>query len=108
DEHQDVSRLLHSVALRLIEQPSCRWAYFAGDPFQALYGFSGADHHCFLESIEADKVRTMERSYRCPAGVLDLGEHILRRCSDYFDRGIKPASPAHGVDATYHFASILS
>jgi DNA helicase II / ATP-dependent DNA helicase PcrA len=108
DEHQDVSQLLHSVSVRLVESPECRWAYYAGDPFQALYGFAGSDHRCFLEAIEADKIRTMDRSYRCPAGVLELGEDVLRRCSDYFDRGIKPNSSDHGVDHRHSFQNILT
>lgn len=106
DEHQDSSRLLSSVSRALVDQPGCRWAYFAGDPFQSIYGFSGADHRCLLDQ-ETDKTRIMQRSYRCPAGVLELSERVLRRCSDYFDREIMPNSDEHGVDATHQFRALL-
>lgn len=91
DEQQDASPLLDAVCRRLITAPSVRWCYVVGDPFQSIYGFAGSSSECFL-SWDAAKIRTMPKSYRCPAPILALGEKCLRRMtSGYFDRGIAPA-----------------
>ena len=91
DEQQDASPLLDAACKRLISAPTVKWCYVVGDPFQSIYGFAGSTSECFL-TWEADKVRTMPKSYRCPAPILELGERCLRRMhSGYFDRGIAPA-----------------
>lgn len=97
DEMQDVSRLSCSVFDRLIAQPSVKWVYLAGDPFQAIYGWSGADHRCFLNYPKA-KSRVMPQSWRCPSEILALGELILSDCSDYWDRKIAPARHEGSVE----------
>jgi len=99
DEQQDASPLLHSVCQRLIGSPSCQWVYVVGDPFQSIYGWCGADPKCFLNGWPAVKRRIMSKSYRCPAPILELGETILRECSDYFDRAIQPADHEGAVDS---------
>jgi superfamily I DNA/RNA helicase len=63
----------------------------------SIYGWAGANAECFRE-WEATKERTMPRSYRCPAAILEAGETVLRECSDYFDRGIAPAEHDGTVD----------
>lgn len=88
DEQQDASALLDAVCKRLVEP--CRWAYVVGDPFQSIYGWAGADPSFFLGWPVA-KQKTMPKSWRCPAPVLALGERILEKCPDYWDRGIQPA-----------------
>ena len=92
DEHQDASRLVHSAVMRLLDSPACLYAYFSGDPFQALYRFAGGDHHCMLEGLSdvLDRSRTMPQSWRCPRKVMQLAERVLSGCSDYFDREIRP------------------
>ena len=106
DEHQDVSQLLHSVARRLMQSPTCTYAYLSGDPFQSIFSFGGADMGCFMDQ-EADKTRIMERSYRCPESVLRLGEKALSRCSNYFDRGIAPNAPGGDVSFSYQYRDLL-
>jgi len=103
DEQQDASPLLHEVCERLIE--NARLAYLVGDPFQSIYGWAGADHSCFL-NLKADKEKTMPRSYRCPPIIANLGERILRRCSDYYDRKIAPAEHHGRIDRSYHIGAI--
>ena len=93
DEHQDVSRLLDSVAWRLVESPGTHWVYISGDPFQSVYTFSGSDHRCLLD-FPCEKYRVMQQSWRCPKAILEFGEAILRKCSDYFDREIAPMGDA--------------
>lgn len=90
DEQQDASPLLDAVSHRLISTPECKWVYVVGDPFQSIYGWAGADPRCF-RAWPVAKEKIMPKSYRCPAQVLQIGERTLRRCSDYFDRGIAPA-----------------
>lgn len=91
DEQQDASPLLDAACRRLVSAPTVRWCYVVGDPFQAIYGFAGSSAECFL-AWDASKVRTMPKSYRCPAPILELGEKCLRRMRrGYFDRGIAPA-----------------
>jgi DNA helicase-2/ATP-dependent DNA helicase PcrA len=97
DEQQDASPLLDAACKRLVSAPTVRWCYVVGDPFQAIYGFAGSTSECFL-SWEADKVRTMPKSYRCPAPILELGEKCLRRMRrGYFNRGIAPADHSGSV-----------
>jgi DNA helicase-2/ATP-dependent DNA helicase PcrA len=91
DEQQDASPLLDAVCQRLVSAPSVQWCYVVGDPFQSIYGYAGSNSKCFL-GWEANKQRTMPKSYRCPAPILELGERCLRRMhTGYFDRGIAPA-----------------
>lgn len=106
DEQQDTSRLLDSVCHRLIDTPSCRWVYVVGDFFQAIYSFAGADPTCFLK-WPAAKEGTMPKSYRCPRPIHELGERILRKCSDYFDRQIAPADHEGQVESIYSIHEIL-
>jgi DNA helicase-2/ATP-dependent DNA helicase PcrA len=109
DEQQDASPLLDAACRRLVSAPTVRWCYVVGDPFQAIYGFAGSSAECFL-AWDAAKVRTMPKSYRCPAPILELGEKCLRRMHrGYFDRGIAPADhdgSVHEVgdidDVTHH------
>lgn len=89
DEQQDTSALLDRVCHRLIGDPRCHWVYVVGDPFQAIYGWAGADHRLF-RAWPAAKERILPKSYRCPAEILETAEGCLVDCSDYFDRGIQP------------------
>lgn len=106
DENQDTSPLLHRAELRLIENPACQWVYVAGDPFQSIYCFAGADHQCFMR-WEAAKQRIMPQSFRCPKPILELGEEVLRECSDYFDRGIAPADHEGAVEFEWWSDAVL-
>lgn len=106
DEQQDTSKLLDSVCHRLISTPGCRWVYVVGDPFQSIYGFAGSDSRCFRE-WPASKERTMPKSYRCPPPIHNLGESILRECSDYFDRNIAPADHDGEVDTARSLHQVL-
>lgn len=96
DEQQDTSPLADAVCRRLIE-PS-RWVYVVGDPFQAIYGWAGADGGLFMR-WDVAKREVMPKSYRCPAPILELGEQMLRGCSDYWDRGIQPADHEGAVES---------
>ncbi len=99
DEMQDSSALLDSVFRRLVSVPQCKYVYLSGDPFQSIFHFSGADPSCFLGwGGDGAKRRVMKKSYRCPKPILQLGEMILRDCSDYWDREIEPADHDGVID----------
>lgn len=98
DEQQDASPLLDAVCRRLVAAPSVKWCFVVGDPFQSIFGFAGSSASCFL-GWDAEKERTMPKSYRCPRPILELGERCLRRMfSGYFDRGIAPADHEGSVE----------
>lgn len=97
DEQQDASGLLDSVCKRLADQSSVNWVYVAGDYFQSIFGWSGANPRYFMD-WPANKERTMPCSYRCAPEILAVGEEILSECSDYWDRKIKPAEHDGTVD----------
>ena len=93
DEQQDASPLLDLVCRRLIQGPKVRFAYAVGDPFQSIYGFAGSSAACFL-GWDVVKERTMPKSYRCPAPILELGEKCLKHMTaagKYWNRGVEPS-----------------
>lgn len=90
DEQQDTSALLDAVCRRLITAPQVKWVYVVGDPYQSIYQWAGADARHFM-AWEVAKQRVLPKSYRCPPEIHDLGEEILRGCTDYWDRGIAAA-----------------
>jgi len=104
DEQQDTSPLLDSVCHRLIEPAD--WVYVVGDPFQAIYGWAGADPKLF-QGWPVAKQKIMPKSYRCGREVLEFGEDILREASDYWDRGIAPADHESTVERERYTASLL-
>lgn len=95
DEAQDTSPLAWSAFNRLAGQPSVRWVYLAGDPYQAIYDWAGAEHRLFMEA-EVDKEKITPQSFRCPPEVLEAGEMPLKNCVDYRDRGILPRGSEPG------------
>jgi DNA helicase-2/ATP-dependent DNA helicase PcrA len=105
DEQQDTSALLDSVCHRLM-QPA-RWVYVVGDPFQAIYGWAGADPKLF-QNWNAVKKEVMPKSYRCPRDILQLGEDLLRDCSDYWDRKIEPADREGAIETATFNGNLFS
>lgn len=90
DEQQDNSALTDAVSRRLVSESE--WAYTVYDPFQTIFGFAGSEsRHCQSWPITANHRRVLPQSYRCPKCIHELGEAILKDCSDYWDRGIAPA-----------------
>lgn len=88
DECQDQSALLHEVELRLTS--NAEHIYCVGDPFQAIYGWAGSKAKHFLDWPYHER-KTLPKSFRCAAPILELGERILTDCEGYWDRGIQPA-----------------
>lgn len=89
DEWQDASALLDRCARRLAE--SADVVYVAGDPFQSIYSFGGSSsRHMMSWPISEGKERVLRQSFRCPRVIQQLGETILKDCTDYWDREILP------------------
>lgn len=91
DEAQDSSALVNRVCLRLAAADQVQWVYLAGDPFQSVFSFGGSDSKHFM-GWKADRQRVMQKSWRCPKPVLELGERCLRMMrTGYWDREIAAA-----------------
>ena len=107
DEMQDSTALLDSAFRRLTSTPECQHVFVAGDNFQSIYGFGGAEPSHFLNwRNNGAHCLTLPKSHRCPKPIHELGELILRGCSDYWDRKIQPAD--HNGDVSRVFGlSIL-
>lgn len=98
DEAQDNSALSDAVARRLTE--NSRYVYLVGDPWQAVYGFSGADPAHFQRWPTSDgKRHILAKSWRCPAAIVELGEACIRNCSDYWDRKVEPRGPGGRIES---------
>jgi len=76
DEFQDLTPLLARVT-DLWSRSAERY-YFAGDPYQAIYTWMGADPIIFINS-KADKTYVLKQSYRCPKTVHDLSRVVVNR-----------------------------
>lgn len=103
DEAQDLSNLMELVVRRLAGTPTVRYLYLAGDPFQSIHGWMGADPNCFLD-WECDKEQVMPQSWRCPPAILKLAEETLSPCSNYIDRRVNPAQHEGTIDAVDELA----
>lgn len=77
DEAQDVN-MIQRAMLRMTLKPRGR-LIAVGDPYQAIYGFRGADHDA-IELIKA-KFSAIELplsiSYRCPRAVVELAQQYV-------------------------------
>lgn len=107
DEAQDASALIDRCCQRLAAGDRVRWVYLAGDPFQAVFSFGGADAKHFM-NWTADKTQIMRKTWRCPKPVLDLGERCLKRMQEgYWDREIAAADHDGDISRTGSVAAAL-
>lgn len=105
DEQQDTSALLDAVCRRLVT-PS-HYVYVVGDPFQAIYGWAGADSRHFMNwPIHEGKQRILGKSFRCPRSHLDLSESIIRPCGDWFHRGIEHRGDEGEIDRVSYYVPL--
>ncbi len=76
DEYQDNSPLL----ARLLDTWGDRMerVYMAGDPYQAIYQFMGADPSIFIKS-HADQSVVLKQSYRCSSAVHEVSRKLVDR-----------------------------
>lgn len=76
DEAQDCSKLLFEVA-KLWSNVAER-VYIAGDPYQAIYVFAGADPNLMID-FKADETVTLKQSYRCSKTIHQLSRKLVER-----------------------------
>lgn len=77
DECQDLNALQRDIVLAM-QKPGGR-TVAVGDPYQAIYGFAGADTDSFNKVREAINGKTMPLSvcYRCPVSHVELAQKIV-------------------------------
>lgn len=108
DEQQDASALVDRACRRLASSDQVQWVYLGGDPMQSIFGFGGSNSSYFM-GWKVDKERVMQKTYRCPRPVLDLGERCLKLMrKGYWDRGIAPADHDGSVENGGYMESIAS
>ena len=76
DEAQDLSRLQWKVVELMMA--SCTDVWIAGDDDQAIYKWSGADVHYFL-NLDVDHKQILNHSYRLPSQVYEFAKRIAER-----------------------------
>ena len=74
DEAQDLSPLMQAIVLKL-----GRRKVIVGDPYQSIYGFTGASVTSFQDMVKATNAVELPLSvcYRCPASHLDMAREIV-------------------------------
>lgn len=74
DESQDLSPLLQAAVLQLGHRK-----VIVGDPYQSIYGFTGASPSSFADMVKATNAVELPLSvcYRCPASHLDMAREIV-------------------------------
>ena len=100
DECQDLSKSQLAVALKYVKKNGRVIA--VGDPFQSIYGFTGADIHSFerFEQILKNHTKlSLSYCFRCPNEVLTYAQN--------FREDIKPFKDKEGVIEKIDFEKIL-
>ena len=103
DEFQDLTPA-HLLMIRLLAAPGGA-VFGVGDDDQTIYGYNGADPAWlidFAELFPGSGEHPLEVNYRCPAGVVEVVDRLLRHNHRRVSKTIRPASSDTGgwsVDA---------
>ncbi len=97
DEFQDLTPA-HLLLIRLLAAPGGA-VFGVGDDDQTIYGYNGADPSWLIDFESwfpnADQ-HPLEVNYRCPAGVVDVADRLLRHNRRRVDKVIRAASTVAG------------
>ncbi|MEO6652672.1 MAG: ATP-dependent DNA helicase UvrD2 [Ilumatobacteraceae bacterium] len=97
DEFQDLTPA-HLLLLRLLAARGAA-VFGVGDDDQTIYGYNGADPSWLIDFAawfpHADS-HPLEVNYRCPAGVVDVADRLLRHNRRRVDKVIRAASSDPG------------
>lgn len=97
DEFQDLTPA-HLLLIRLLGAPGGA-VFGVGDDDQTIYGYNGADPAWLIDFERwfpgADS-HPLEVNYRCPAGVVDIADRLLRHNRRRVDKTIRAASALTG------------
>ena len=93
DEFQDLTPA-HLLMLRLLSSPGAA-VFGVGDDDQTIYGYNGADPAWlidFAELFPGAGEHPLEVNYRCPAGIVDKVDRLLRHNRRRVPKVIRAAS----------------
>ena len=97
DEFQDLTPA-HLLLIRLLASPGGA-VFGVGDDDQTIYGYNGADPAWlidFAELFPGAGSHPLEVNYRCPAGIVDVVDRLLR----HNDRRVAKTIRAHSTDTS--------
>ena len=97
DEFQDLTPA-HLLMIRLLAAPGGA-VFGVGDDDQTIYGYNGADPAWlidFAELFPGSGEHPLEVNYRCPAGVVDVVDRLLRHNQRRVSKTIRAASTDAG------------
>ncbi len=97
DEFQDLTPA-HLLLIRLLSAPGGA-VFGVGDDDQTIYGYNGADPAWlidFAELFAGSGEHPLEVNYRCPAGVVEVVDRLLRHNHRRVAKTIRAASDAPG------------
>ncbi|WP_291144392.1 ATP-dependent helicase [Flavobacterium sp. UBA7680] len=101
DECQDLSKSQLAVALKYVKKTGRVIA--VGDPFQSIYGFTGADIDSFerFGQILKNNIKlTLSFCFRCPNNVIEFAQN--------FRRDIKPFKDKNGIIEKIEFEKVIN
>ncbi len=93
DEFQDLTPA-HLLLIRLLAAPGGA-VFGVGDDDQTIYGYNGADPAWLIDFARwfpGAGDHPLEVNYRCPAGVVDVADRLLRHNRRRVDKTIRAAS----------------
>jgi DNA helicase-2/ATP-dependent DNA helicase PcrA len=95
DEFQDLTPA-HLLMIRLLAAPGGA-VFGVGDDDQTIYGYNGADPGWlidFADLFHGAGAHPLEVNYRCPGGIVDIADRLLRHNRRRVDKTIR----AHSTD----------
>ena len=98
DEFQDLTPA-HMLLVRLLAGPSGS-VFAVGDDDQTIYGYNGADPGWLIEYARwfpGAGDHPLEVNYRCPAGVVEVADRLLRHNRRRVVKTIRPRPEAPGA-----------
>ena len=97
DEFQDLTPA-HLLLIRLLAAPGGA-VFGVGDDDQTIYGYNGADPAWLIDFVglfPGSGEHPLEVNYRCPAGVVDVVDRLLRHNQRRVAKTIRAASTDRG------------
>lgn len=91
DEFQDLTPA-HVLLIRLLAAPAGN-VFGVGDDDQTIYGYNGADPKWLIQFDQLfphASAHPLEVNYRCPAGVVDIADRLLRHNRRRVKKVIRP------------------
>lgn len=99
DECQDLSHSQLAVAMKYVKKGGR--VLSVGDPYQSIYGFTGADIESFekIRGLPNTVKLPLSKCFRCPENVIELAQH--------FRKDITPFQPKKGTIGKLEWYTVL-